>query len=85
MKISTAIATALLFFSGNLFATPININKASASEIAAALTGVGQSKAEAIVAFRSQNGAFQNASDIVQVKGIGNAIYEKNKNDILLK
>jgi competence protein ComEA len=85
MKISTVIATTLLFFSGNLFATPININKASASEISAALTGVGQSKAEAIVAYRSQNGNFKKASDIVQVKGIGNAIFEKNKKDILLK
>jgi competence protein ComEA len=85
MKISAVIATAVLFFSGNLFATPININKASADEIAAALTGVGQSKAEAIVAYRSQNGEFKKANDIVQVKGIGNAIYEKNKKDILLK
>jgi competence protein ComEA len=85
MKISTAIATAVLFFSGNLFAAPININKASAGEIAAALTGVGQNKAEAIVAYRSQKGDFKKASDIVQVKGIGNAIFEKNKKDILLK
>lgn len=85
MKISTAIATAVLFFSTNLLATPVNINKATASEIATALTGVGLNKAEAIVAYRTQNGDFKQASDIVQVKGIGNAIYEKNKQDILLK
>ncbi len=85
MKLSIIIATTLLIFSGNLLATPVNINAASASEIAAALTGVGQSKAEAIVAYRSQNGGFKKANDIVQVRGIGNAIYEKNKNDILLK
>lgn len=85
MKISTAIAATLIFFSTHLFATPVNINSASASEIAAALKGIGQSKAEAIVAYRKEVGGFKNASDIVQVKGIGNAIYEKNKADILLK
>lgn len=85
MKIFSLIATFLIFFSGNLFATPVNINAASASEIAAALKGIGQSKAEAIVAFRTENGKFKKASDIVQVKGIGNSIYEKNKVDILLK
>ena len=85
MKIFTVIATLLFFFSTGLFASPVNINAASASEIAAALKGVGLSKAEAIVAFRTQNGKFKNASDIVQVKGIGNSIYEKNKADILLK
>jgi competence protein ComEA len=85
MKLSIIIAATLLIFSGNLLATPVNINAASASEIAAALTGIGQSKAEAIVAYRSQNGDFKKANDIVQVRGIGNAIYEKNKNDILLK
>jgi competence protein ComEA len=85
MKISTAIASTLIIFSGNIFASPVNINSAPASEIAAALTGVGQSKAEAIVAYRKQNGQFKKASDIVQVKGIGNSIFEKNKVDILLK
>jgi competence protein ComEA len=85
MKLASLIASTLLIFSGNLFAVPVNINTASASEIASALTGVGPSKAEAIVAYRSQNGHFKQASDIVQVKGIGSSIYEKNKQDILLK
>lgn len=85
MKLATLIASTLLIFSGNLFAAPVNINAASASEIASALTGVGPSKAEAIVAYRLQNGNFKQASDIVQVKGIGSSIYEKNKQDILLK
>ncbi len=85
MKLSTIAVSSLLFFSGSIFASPVNINAASASEIADALTGVGQSKALAIVAYRTQKGKFKKASDIVQVKGIGSSIYEKNKGDILLK
>jgi competence protein ComEA len=85
MKLATLAATAALIFSSTLFAAPVNINKASADEIAAALSGVGPSKAEAIVAYRKQNGTFKKASDIVQVKGIGNAIYERNKTDIKIK
>ncbi len=85
MKFSKIAVSSLLIFSGNIFASPVNINTASASEIAGALTGVGQSKAEAIIAYRQQKGEFKKASDIVQVKGIGSSIYEKNKNDILLK
>lgn len=80
-----SVIAATLFFSTLSIAAPVNINTAPASEIAQALNGVGQSKAEAIVQFRKQNGNFKEAADIVQVKGIGNGTYEKNKADILVK
>ena len=80
-----SVIAATLFFSTLSIASPVNINTAPASEIAQALNGVGQSKAEAIVQFRIQNGNFKEAADIVQVKGIGNGTYEKNKADILVK
>ena len=83
LHLATIAATLLL--SSYLNAAPVNINTANASEIAQSLTGVGQSKAEAIVQYRSQNGQFKKAADIVQVKGIGKATYEKNKVDILIK
>ncbi len=78
-------AIAALVFSSTLFATPVNINTASAEELAESLKGVGMSKAQAIVEYRKANGSFENAGDIVHVKGIGNSTYEKNKQDILLK
>lgn len=78
-------ASAVYCFSSVVFASPVNINSASATEIAQALSGVGESKARAIVTFRQQNGAFKDASEIVQVKGIGESIYEKNKADIKIK
>lgn len=83
LHLATIAATLLL--STYLNAAPVNINTANASEISQALSGVGQSKAEAIVQYRKKNGQFKKAADIVQVKGIGNATYEKNKADILIK
>ena len=83
--IFTAAVSAVFFISSAAFAAPVNINQASAGEIAEALSGVGMSKAQAIVEFRKKNGSFTKASDIVQVKGIGQSTYEKNKGDILVK
>lgn len=85
MKPRIFFLSLMLMFSSVAIASPVNINKASAEEIASALNGIGQSRAEAIVVWREHNGGFKNAEDIMQVKGIGKAIYEKNRKDILLK
>ena len=66
-------------------AAPVNINTASASEIADALNGIGMSKAQAIVEYREAYGAFSRADEIVFVRGIGESTFENNKNDILVK
>ena len=60
------------------FAAPVNINTATAEEIAEAMVGVGASKAEAIVTFRKENGPFKSIDDLVLVKGIGEKTVEKN-------
>ncbi|WP_426702456.1 ComEA family DNA-binding protein [Rhodanobacter sp. Col0626] len=67
-----------------LAATPVNINLADAATIAKSLDGIGQSKAEAIVAWRDAHGAFKKADDLHQVKGIGKATIERNRSAILL-
>ena len=86
MKKSLGIATLVaLVLSTSVFAAPVNINKASASEIAQALNGIGESKAQAIVDYRDKNGMFEAPVDITKVKGIGASIYEKNQKDILIK
>jgi competence protein ComEA len=66
-------------------AAPVNINTASATEIAEALNGIGLSKAQAIVDYREAYGLFSRADEIVFVRGIGDSIYENNKVDILVK
>ena len=82
IALSAVFAT---FFATSVFAAPVNINKASASEIAQSLNGVGTTKAHAIVEYREQNGQFKSAGDIVLVNGIGQSTYVKNKQDILIK
>lgn len=62
----------------------VNINTADAATLDRVLINVGASKAEAIVAYRKQNGAFKSADQLAQVKGIGLKTVEKNRDRILV-
>lgn len=83
--INTITALCALVFSSLTLASPVNINTASADEIAEALNGVGLSKAKAIIEYREVNGQFFTADQLILVRGIGESIYQKNKADILVK
>ena len=48
----------------------ININTADVAELTG-IPGIGPKTAEAIVAYRKDNGQFKNLDDLVEVKGIG--------------
>jgi competence protein ComEA len=61
----------------------INLNQASINEFRQ-LKGVGEKKAQAIVEYRQKNGSFKNIDEIKNVKGIGPAIFEKNKSRLVL-
>ena len=63
----------------------VNINTASAEEIAEALNGVGLSKAEEIVRYRESNGAFVHIDELVNVKGVGMKTVDKNREHIFLQ
>ncbi|MGC9387022.1 MAG: ComEA family DNA-binding protein [Hydrogenovibrio sp.] len=73
-----------LFFSAMVLAAPVNINTASAEQIAESLNGVGEVKAKAIVDYRKAHGDFKSADDLQNVKGIGAKLVDKNRADILL-
>ncbi|WP_407330922.1 ComEA family DNA-binding protein [Enterovibrio sp. 27052020O] len=62
----------------------VNINTAEAEELDKYLDGIGKSKAQAIVDFRNENGAFESVDALSSVKGIGKAIVEKNRDRITL-
>jgi competence protein ComEA len=89
IKSQTARVLVPLFFtllsSSVMAGYPVNINTADAIELADALEGIGQSKAEAIVAFRDENGPFNSVESLTSVRGIGVATVEKNMEYILLK
>lgn len=61
----------------------ININTATKEELTT-LSGIGESKAEDIINYRSTNGLFKNIAEIKNVSGIGEALYEKIKNSITI-
>ncbi len=68
----------------SLAIAPVNINTADAETLAQVLEGIGESKAAAIVAWREANGAFTSLDELTQVKGIGQATLEKNRDRLSL-
>ena len=62
----------------------VDINTADAETIAQVLVGVGQTKAEAIVAYREENGRFEDLEDLTRVRGIGEATVKRNESRISL-
>lgn len=60
---------------------PININTATKEQLMA-LNGIGEKRAEAIVADRRENGPFRSVEDITRVKGIGDGILANIRNNI---
>jgi len=82
-KILFGLALSLLTVSA--FAKGININSASATEIAKAVKGIGKAKAEAILEYRKNHGPFKTIDELVKVKGIGKLIVQKNKEQLVVK
>jgi competence protein ComEA len=82
-SIVTAIA-ALLIAGAAWAAGPVNVNTASAEELADSLKGVGPSKAQAIVEYREANGSFLHIDELVNVKGIGIRTVDQNRDLIRL-
>jgi len=63
----------------------VNINKDDATTLAARLDGVGRSRAEAIVRYRDSFGPFVSVEDLLEVKGVGQSILDKNRDRITLE
>lgn len=69
-----------LLCSGYLAATePVDINHATAQQIAAALHGIGLKKAEQIIIYRERFGPIQTPEELLAIKGIGPKTLEKNR------
>ncbi|MCP1455013.1 MULTISPECIES: ComEA family DNA-binding protein [Pseudomonas] len=60
----------------------VDLNEADAATLQRELIGIGKAKAEAIVAYRSNNGAFASVDELLEVKGIGKAILDKNRDKL---
>ena len=56
----------------------VNLNRAEAW-LLQALPGIGETRAQAIIDYRQQNGQFRNINELTKVEGIGTATFEKIK------
>jgi len=56
----------------------VNLNRAEAW-LLEALPGIGETRAQAIIDYRQQNGRFRNINELIKVEGIGATTYEKIK------
>ena len=81
--IQSLLLSLLLSISASVFAVQVNINTADAETLSAELVGVGEKKAEAIIAYREANGPFKSAGELANVKGIGENTLMKNADNIL--
>lgn len=61
---------------------PVNINSADAGTLARELDGVGPAKAQAIVDYRQKNGPFKSPEDLLKVQGIGEKVFDQNRENI---
>ena len=85
---SLLLTTILLFstsaMSAQTQAVKVNINTATAEQIASGVKGVGENKAKAIVEYRKKHGKFKSINALENVDGIGLKTIEKNKDKISL-
>lgn len=59
----------------------VNLNTADVAGLQK-LTGIGEKKAEQIIAYREQNGAFKKVEDLMQVSGIGEKTFASLKDQL---
>lgn len=84
MKFLLTLLTSILLFGSVWAAGPVNVNTATAEEIADGVKGIGPSKARLIVEYREANGDFDHVDELVNVKGIGIRTVDINRDYILL-
>lgn len=61
----------------------VSLNTATKEELMT-LSGIGESKADAIIQYRLDNGSFKKIEDIMNVSGIGESLYNKIKENITI-
>ncbi len=63
----------------------LDLNKADAVTLQKELNGIGKTKAEAIVAYREANGPFASVDELLEIRGIGSALLERNRDKVMVE
>ena len=74
------LAIVMVFFLIAPALAKVNINTADAKALET-LTGIGSTKAAAIVTYRTENGKYTSVDDLSKVKGIGQKTVDKLKEE----
>jgi len=61
----------------------ISLNRATLDQLDS-LTGIGPVKAQAIIDYRNSQGGFKSVEELMNVKGIGQATFDKIKSDLTI-
>jgi len=64
---------------------PINLNTADAETLQRELAGVGAVKAQAIVSYRDTHGEFASVDELLEVKGIGESLLDRNRDKLTVQ
>lgn len=62
----------------------LDLNQVDAITLQSTLTGIGKAKAEAIVAYREEHGAFTSVDELLEIKGIGKALLDRNRDKLVV-
>ena len=81
----TAVLALTLAFALPVMAAPLDINAATAEQLAERLSGIGEKKAESIVQYRKDNGPFGSVEDLAEVPGIGAKTIERNRAEMIVR
>jgi competence protein ComEA len=76
--------TIIVFFTLSYPAFAVDINTATAQELATELFGIGPVKAQRIVEYREKIGGFSSIEQLIEVKGIGPKTLIRNRNKLEL-
>lgn len=66
-------------------ALTVNINTADAEILSERLSGIGQSRAEAIIRYREMYGPFESVDELIDVSGVGEGTLARNRAAITLE